>query len=179
MLIHTYQPRWETDFNDLKETLQQGLKGIAVTIEHVGSTSVKNLAAKPIIDMDMVYEKPVSFPAIRNGLEKLGYYHNGDQGIKGREAFKRATLKTPHNLLDTVEHHLYVCRVDNQELRRHLLFRDYLRTHEEERKAYESLKYTIAEKAHQDRKVYATLKEHIAREFVASLLKKAGYQAKS
>lgn len=173
MVIHNYHYSWITDFELLKETLQKALKDIVVTVEHVGSTAVKDLAAKPIIDIDIVYEKHTSFTAVQTGLEKLGYYHNGDQGIKGREVFKRSTVQKKHRILDAIAHHLYVCRTDSEELWRHVTFRDYLRTHEKERKAYEHLKYTLAEKAGEDRKKYAKLKELMARDFVESVLKKA------
>lgn len=177
MLIQTYQKSWVADFNKIKAVLASNLQDVKVEIEHIGSTSIENLAAKAIIDIDIVYDDPKSFVRIKEGLEKLGYYHNGDQGIAGRAVFKRGTLEESHPVLDTIKHHLYVCHADNEELRRHLLFRDYLRKNEPARKAYEDLKYQIAALTNQDKKAYATLKETMARAFIESIIDKARHNA--
>ena len=172
MLIHPYQKKWEEDFQQIQKILQEALVGLDVTIYHVGSTAIKNLAAKPIIDIDIAFQETVAFEDIQQRLEKLGYYHNGDQGIKDREAFKRQ-LTENHEVLDSIVHHLYVGPNYSEELKRHLTFRDYLRTHEKERQAYEQLKFQIAEEAEQNKKRYAQLKEKQARTFVESVLEKA------
>ncbi|EZH74107.1 hypothetical protein ATO12_14630 [Aquimarina atlantica] len=173
MLIQNYQPDWVYNFNSIKGVIKEALWDIEITIEHVGSTAVKDLAAKPIIDIDIVYDKNVSFATIERGLEKLGYYHNGDQGIKEREAFKRKTTATKHSVLDNITHHLYVCPIHSRELQRHILFRDYLIKNASEREMYQKIKLEIAKKANQDRKVYAKLKETMAKEFIESVLEKA------
>ncbi|WP_159099291.1 MULTISPECIES: GrpB family protein [Aquimarina] len=173
MLIQNYQPGWIHDFNSIKEVIKEALRNTEITIEHVGSTAVKDLAAKPIIDIDIVYGKNVAFETIQRGLEELGYYHNGDQGIKEREAFKRKKTDTKHTILDFITHHLYVCPLHSKELQRHLMFRDYLIKNANEREAYQKIKLEIAKKANQDQKVYAKLKETMAKEFIESVLKKA------
>lgn len=173
MLIQNYQSSWIHDFNSIKEVIREALCDTEITIEHVGSTAIENLAAKPIIDIDIVYNKSVSFEAIKRGLEKLGYYHNGDQGIKKREVFKREKLNKKHSILDFITHHLYVCPLHSKELQRHLIFRDYLIKNANEREAYQKIKFEIAEKANQDQKVYAKLKETMATEFIESILEKA------
>lgn len=173
LLIKPYNPSWINDFNTIKEVLKAQLESLAVEIEHVGSTSVYNLAAKEIIDIDIVYQETPSFHLIKDRLEMIGYYHNGDQGIKGREVFKRSKNQKSHPVLDAIVHHLYACHVENEELQKHLIFRDFLRVHENERMEYESLKYAIALEANQDRKKYAILKENLAREFVERVLKSA------
>ncbi len=174
MLIQAYQRSWEHDFQQIKEILEENIPIDDLTIEHVGSTSIQGLAAKPIIDMDIVYEKPESFQEIKRGLEALDYYHNGDQGIVGREVFKRKKKDGNHAILDAIKHHLYVCHIGSEELRKHLIFRDYLRENQPAREAYERFKYEIAEIANQDRKAYAKLKEIKARSFVESVITKGG-----
>lgn len=175
MLLQKYQEHWVNDFNELKKILAEHIPTNDINIEHIGSTSIKNLAAKPIIDIDFIYEKPASFKTIKIGLEKLGYYHIGDQGITGREVFKRDKEegREHHILLDSIKHHLYVCQINSNELQRHIFFRDYLRDHEKERERYEKLKYKIAKQANQDRKKYAELKEVMAREFVESIIRRS------
>ncbi len=173
MIIQDYSEEWKRNFDCLAETLYQALDGIAVTIEHIGSTAVPALAAKPIIDIDIVYPKSVSFNSVKQALEQTGYFHNGDQGIEGREVFKRIPRCTFHDTLDSITHHLYVCREDNEELRKHLLFRDYLRKYPEARNEYQQIKMGIASEAQQDRKLYARLKEVSAIAFITDIITKA------
>jgi GrpB-like predicted nucleotidyltransferase (UPF0157 family) len=173
MLIQKYKKQWPNDFKQIKEVIEKNVSTDDIEIEHIGSTSVKGLAAKPIIDINVVFEKPESFSEIKMSLEKLGYYHNGDQGIEGREVFKRNKQGENHIILDAIKHHLYVCHKNSEELRRHLVFRDYLRKNEEKRIEYEALKYKIAQLTNQDRKEYANLKEVMAKDFVESIIKNA------
>ncbi len=173
MLIVEYQESWEKDFNSLKKVFEENISVSNIRIEHIGSTSIKGLAAKPIIDIDIVYENSESFKVIKDDLLALGYYHNGNQGIIGREVFKRSKKEDKHITLDTIQHHLYLCQISSDELRRHLFFRNYLRENPKERKEYEKLKYKIAEITNEDRKEYAKLKEVMAREFVESIIEKS------
>lgn len=114
------------------------LGDLAVAIEHVGSTAVPGLAAKPIIDLDVVVASAEDIPEAIERLARLGYYHQGDLGIPGREAF-RSPGGAP-------EHHLYLCPQDSPELRRHLAFRDYLRSHPEAAEEYAELKRALAQR---------------------------------
>ncbi len=166
MLLENYQVRWIRDFGLIRKILKRSLQGVNCAVEHIGSTAVPGLCAKPIIDIDLVYGEESDFGKIKSVLEELGYYHNGDQGISGREVFKRKGDQDPLSELDTISHHLYICHVDNQELKRHLVFRNYLRSNERARKTYAKLKEKIAEEAGQDRKRYAALKQEAARDFV-------------
>lgn len=167
MLLKSYQISWKTDFEALKGILEGALSNIDLKIEHVGSTAIPNLMAKPIIDIDIAYQSAQDFEVIKKRLESIGYFHNGNQGVEGREAFKRIAIQQP--VLDKISHHLYVCHVENDEFKRHILFRDYLIQHEEEKKTYENLKIEIAERANQDRKAYANLKEEKAKLFIEKI----------
>lgn len=170
MLIQPYQKTWTNDFKNIKNILEAALNGLNIQIEHVGSTSVQDLPAKAIIDIDIVFDNFDDFELVKQRLKSLDYYHNGDQGISGREVFKRNKNATQHKTLDTIKHHLYVCHISNAELKRHLAFRDYLRKNQTARAEYTTLKYKIAELANQDRKIYAQLKETMAKEFIESAL---------
>ena len=165
MLIFPYNSAWVKDFELIEAKLLDAFNDIHVSVEHVGSTAVPGLDAKPIIDIDIVYNKITDFEAIKNGLQSLGYYHNGNQDVEGREVFKRQE-KAQDEILDTIVHHLYVCHNDCAELHRHLLFRDYLRKNETTRKFYQNLKYEIAHEAKDNKKIYATIKEVKATSFV-------------
>ena len=171
MLIEKYKSDWIRDFESLKREIKDGLNELDFTIEHVGSTSVPNLDSKPIIDIDIIYYKKIDFESIKTGLLKKGYYHNGNQGIEDRDVFKRKSELT-NETLDKIKHHLYVCPVDSQALERHILSRDFLRKNDWARLKYQQMKYELAEKAKQDRKIYATLKELYVNDFIDSILKK-------
>jgi GrpB-like predicted nucleotidyltransferase (UPF0157 family) len=174
MLIQPYKESWVVDFDSLKRVLEEALAGLPISVEHVGSTSVPGLAAKPIIDVDLVVDQRVAIDDIKSRLTKVGYYHNGNQGIPGREVFKRGQAADTHPVLDLVAHHLYACRAASDELRRHRLFRDYLIADDEVRIQYQTLKYALAHEANQDRKHYALLKELKATAFISRIIERAG-----
>jgi GrpB-like predicted nucleotidyltransferase (UPF0157 family) len=147
--IAEYDPRWPDCFAALRDRIARALGGMVIAIEHVGSTSVPNLAAKPIIDMDvMVRAKDV--PAATEVLEQHGYRHEGDLGIQGREAF-RYTSEGP-------EHHLYVCPEGSAEFARHIALREYLRNHPDAVCEYAELKRRLAQQYSNDRAKYQEAK---------------------
>lgn len=171
MLIKPYTSNWIKDFTDIKSEIEIALHRLDVTIEHVGSTSVPNLDSKPIIDIDIIYSKQSDFEKIKSALLKIGYYHNGNQGIEDRDVFKRNGQLT-NAILDTIKHHLYVCPIDSKSLERHILSRNFLRKNDWARIQYQQMKYELAINANQDRKVYATLKELNTNEFIDSIIEK-------
>ncbi|WP_077923190.1 GrpB family protein [Spirosoma sp. 209] len=173
MVVEPYKESWVGDFSALKRVLEEALTNLPVSVEHVGSTSVPGLAAKPVIDIDLIFDQPIVFDDIKSRLEAIGYYHAGDQGIAGREVFKRAHADPAHTVLDSIPHHLYVCRADSDEWQKHRLFRNYLIAHEDARAHYQRLKYDLARAANQDRKRYAQLKEQQATAFINDIIEKA------
>jgi GrpB-like predicted nucleotidyltransferase (UPF0157 family) len=169
MLIQKYTSQWIQDFAKLKAEIENAWRGTHYPIEHVGSTAVPGLDAKAIIDIDIIYSGPEDFDTIKAGLIQIGYFNNGHQGIAGRDVFKRNGNQT-HVILDTIPHHLYVCLANSAALERHLLFRDQLRKNEEARLIYQQMKYELAEKAGQDKKIYAALKEIHINPFVDAVI---------
>ncbi|WP_291725664.1 GrpB family protein [Bernardetia sp.] len=176
MLIQKYNPNWIFDFEKIKQKLETVLPK-NTKVEHIGSTAVPNLAAKDIIDIDIVYfdEADTTFQKVKEDLVKRGYYHNGNQGIEDREVFKREK-ENADEILDKISHHLYVCPSDSEELKRHLLFRNFLRENEKARQEYESIKFDIALRTNQMKKEYAELKEKEAKDFIEKTIQKAREQ---
>ena len=172
MLIKPYNPDWADQFQSIKQILETSLTGIPVVIEHVGSTAVEGLGAIPIIDIDITYENKNDFKKIKTKLTESGYSHQGNLGITGREAFKRDRVIILE-VLDDIDHHLYVSHQEAVEFKRHIIFRDFLRKNKWARIEYENLKMRIADETRQDRKKYAELKETRARDFVEKILKLA------
>lgn len=144
--IANYDPLWPEIFAKLRDQIAGALGTLALGIEHIGSTAVAGLPAKPIIDIDVVIASRDELAEVVRRLRSLGYHHEGDLGVPGREAFT-----TP---ADTYPHHLYVCASDNAELARHLAFRDHLRAHPETAGAYASLKRSAARQCRSDRTAY-------------------------
>ena len=171
MLLKKYSPDWIKYFINIKSEIEKALSGLTYTIEHVGSTAVPNLDAKPILDIDIIYNGQRDFEIIKCSLENIGYYHNGNQGIEDRDVFKRKSFSTD-SILDKVQHHLYVCPVNSKALERHILSRNFLRKNDWARIKYQEMKYELAAQANQDKKVYAALKEDNINDFIDSIIEK-------
>ena len=133
-----YNPEWKSDFEKIKAELEAALSDLIIGIEHVGSTSVQGLSAKPCIDIDVIMKDYSVFDDVVQKLAKLGYVHEGNLGIEDREAFKYEDK--PH--LRT--HHLYVCPQNSGELYRHITFRDFLRGNPRAVKKYSAVKERAA-----------------------------------
>jgi len=133
-----YDTAWPQRFEQLRATVWPAVSDIAIAIEHVGSTSVPGLAAKPIIDVDaIVLTSPSSMKTVIASLTRIGYEHQGDLGVPGREAFRNGPPDLP-------PHHLYSCIEDCVALRNHLVVRDFLRAHPDVAREYGELKKRLA-----------------------------------
>jgi GrpB-like predicted nucleotidyltransferase (UPF0157 family) len=146
ILIADYDPEWPALFARLRSGIEPALEGIASRIEHVGSTAVPGLAAKPIIDLDVVVPSVTDVPLAIERLASLGYVHEGDLGIVGREAL-RAPAALP-------KHHLYVCVHGSAALANHLAVRDALRADPALAQEYGRLKRRLAREVGSDRARY-------------------------
>jgi GrpB-like predicted nucleotidyltransferase (UPF0157 family) len=175
IIIKEYDPKWKYEFESLKEVLSEGLKHLHVDIQHVGSTSVVGLAAKPVIDIDIIIECRELLTPILKVLRSLGYDHVGDLGIVDREAFHRQSEATPIDRSNKVwhKHNLYVCSINSISLRNHLVFRDYLRSHPEEIIIYGDLKRQIVSNNASDLNLYCEAKTP----YITNILNSAGIEA--
>lgn len=138
VIVVSYDPKWKTDFEAIRQELAGAVGDLALRIEHVGSTSVEGLSAKPIIDIDVVIRDYSVFDSVAARLKSIGYLHEGDLGVEGREAFQYSDK--PH----LQAHHLYVCPQDSKELLRHITFRDFLRNRPDAAKEYGAVKREAA-----------------------------------
>ncbi|MFZ4573207.1 MAG: GrpB family protein [Phycisphaerales bacterium] len=162
VVVTDYDPRWPTVFADLRARVAPPLAPITTRIEHVGSTSVPGLAAKPVIDLDIVVRDLIEAERAATVLEALGYTRLGDLGVPDRYAF-RATPDLPR-------HNLYVVIDGSLALRNHLALRDTLRAHPIDAAAYGELKKRLASQHPEDVDAYCTAKT----EFLLGVLRKAG-----
>ena len=120
VVVEKWNPQWKYEYEKIVASLGKDIIYNSIKIEHVGSTSVEGLSAKPVIDLDIVIEKD-KFAIIKELLNKKGYEYEGDLGIEGREAFSYSGKE------ELMTHHLYVCPKDSKELFRHIIFRDFLK----------------------------------------------------
>ena len=168
-----YSSEWQRSFCRIKTILEAGLCGIHCAIEHVGSTSIPGMVAKPIIDIDVVIDRR-DFGETKNRLKTMGYVHEGDLGIMDREAFDLTDATRRAGL---PEHHLYVCPHDSEELRRHIAFRDYLRTHPEQRAELSSLKQQLVRRHRGNPEAYMAGKDALVKRIIAlALARSSGTQ---
>ena len=172
-----YDPMWPRVCEEVRATVWKVLKDFAIAVEHVGSTSVPGLAAKPIVDVDVVVASPSkprkSFSTDFNAasdigkaieqLATLGYEYRGDLGVTGREAFR--------NPPGVTSHHLYVCREGVTPLRNHLALRDYLRSHPDKVVAYGDLKKRLAQQFPHDIDAYIAGKTN----FILHILEESSF----
>jgi GrpB-like predicted nucleotidyltransferase (UPF0157 family) len=119
--ITEYKPEWLGRFWRIASQLREFLPSDC-RVHHVGSTSVPGMPAKDIIDLDIECSHG-SMPIVIRALAQAGYEHEGDKGIRGREAFR----PYPGSEAGTFpSHHLYACETGADELKKHLAFRNYL-----------------------------------------------------
>ena len=148
-----YDSAWKDGFEKIKEELVAALFDLIEGVEHVGSTAVEGMWAKPCIDIDLVIKDYPRFGEVVNRLAGIGYIHEGDLGIKDREAFRYDAK--PHLL----KHHLYVCPAYSRELERHVRFRDFLRSSPDAVESYSRVKSEGAKLYPDDIDAYAGYKE--------------------
>lgn len=173
-MLSPYDAAWASEFAELRTVYINSLGDLVLRIEHVGSTAVPDLLAKPILDIDIVIQDYSVFSEIVGALESLGYEHRGDLGIFQREVFKPKGAAAPIGVARTfMSHHLYVCPESSPELRRHIRFRDVLRARPDLRREYETIKLDIAHRVGNDRRRYAEIKEMECREFIERVLGQA------
>ena len=138
VMVVPYDDAWGAAFESIKKEIENAVGDLIIGVEHVGSTAVVGMSAKPCIDIDVIIGDYSVFPAVVAKLATVGYLHEGDLGIKDREAFKYNDK--PH----LMAHHLYVCPQYSSELRRHTAFRDFLRQNANAAQKYSAVKEKAA-----------------------------------
>ncbi|WP_281213474.1 GrpB family protein [Shewanella insulae] len=157
-----YQGHWPAAFEAEKALLQQALGEAGMIIEHIGSTSVPDLAAKPIIDILAEVERLDVLDAKSSELAKLGYRARGEHGIVGRRYFQKGAAQRSH--------HLHVFQSGSIELTCHRAFRDYLIAHPDKAREYAELKRIAALSCHHDSEAYMAAKAGFIQETLALAL---------
>jgi len=146
-----YTPAWATLFEAERARLQHALGRQALDIQHIGSTAVPGLAAKPILDLGVaVVDETIAMACVPR-LAACGYTYRGYRGADQGHFFD---LGPEHRLT----HYLHVLRIDDPGWLNYLRFRDYLRAHPAARDAYQQLKHDLATRYAADRAAYSAAK---------------------
>ena len=157
IVLVEHDPAWTRRFSVLRELLVTALADVAIRVEHIGSTAVPGLAAKPIIDMQVAVPDPDQEEPLAAPLQRLGYE------IRVREPGHRMFRTLARDV------HVHVWRAGGTDERRHLLFRDWLRHTREDRQRYEEVKRSLSARPWEDMNEYAAAKTAV----IAELLERA------
>jgi GrpB-like predicted nucleotidyltransferase (UPF0157 family) len=154
-----YDTDWPKIFEAEAKKIKKALGDNCITIHHIGSTSVPGLAAKPVIDMIPVVRDILLVDHTNAKMQALGYAVKGEYGMLFRRYFSK------------LDANIHIYEQDSGEIDRCLKFRDWMRSHPEDKDAYANLKETLAQKFPNDIFNYCSGKDA----FVAAIDKKTGF----
>ncbi len=158
-----YDPQWPILYEEEKASILGVIGNFVVDIQHIGSTAVPGLGAKPIIDIMVAIRRLALVEKCVQPLQTMGYEYLGEYGIPGRHYFRKPP-GDPHST-----YHVHMVEREGDFWKRHILFRDFLRVHPEEALRYCQLKRELAAKFASDRDAYNDAKTS----FIESVVNKA------
>jgi GrpB-like predicted nucleotidyltransferase (UPF0157 family) len=136
--LSDFSEDWAQMYQDEAQSLKNIFGDEIIKCEHFGSTSVHGLKAKPVIDMLCIVKDIDKIDSFNEKMDSLGYDVAGEWGIPGRRLFRKGG--------ENRTHHIHFYQLDNSQIDRHLIFRDYLRSHPEEVAKYSRFKEELAER---------------------------------
>lgn len=146
IVISNWSPMWERSFRAKAEAIRAALGPLAIRIDHIGSTSINGLAAKPIIDIQVSVKAFDPIESLVSPLERCGYTWRSTNAERTKRYFRERP--------GTERTHIHVRLSGSWHEQWALLFRDYMRTHPSEQAAYAALKMDLAQRHRNDRKAY-------------------------
>ncbi|NLR96694.1 GrpB family protein [Rhizobium sp. P38BS-XIX] len=156
-----YDPAWPQDFERIRAKLERLLTPYLVAIEHIGSTSIPGIAAKPLVDIDIILRSSADIAAATRILLDQNYEPRGNRYDDDVWAFILRNGKPPERV--------YLCPPNNRTHEKRIIFRDHLRAHRADAEAYVNLKLELAELHRHDGDRYTAEKHH----FVDAIIEKA------
>ena len=159
--LEEYNKMWQKMFKEEKENLSKIFGDLAIEIEHIGSTAVEGLSAKPIIDIAVGVKSLGDFEKVKK------YFLEEPYSVKEDSVADEILVR--RGIADNITHLIHVMEVDNERYKNTILFRNYLKNHKDVQIQYEELKKELAIKYADNRKKYTSSKN----EFIQETLKKA------
>ncbi len=156
-----HNEHWAIAFLETKEQLSKALANLIIDIQHIGSTSIIGIPAKPILDIAIGIKSVEVIPKCIIRLEKIGYEFRGDSGAEGGFLFVKCSEP------DVRTHHIHIVEISDVQWSNYLNFRDHLNAYPESANAYSILKQELAKKYPNDRKAYTNGKY----DFIAHVFK--------
>lgn len=150
-----YDDKWIHKYEEEVNLLELIFGEEIITFEHFGSTSVPGMKAKPVIDMMCIVKDINKIDSFNEKMNSLGYDVAGEWGLPGRRLFRKGG--------ENRSHHIHFYQFDNPQIHRHLIFRDYLRSHLDEVELYTNLKVELAERF-DDTSFYSQAKKPFVKE---------------
>ena len=148
--IAPYDVEWTHLFSRLGKELRAALGDTALRIDHIGSTAIPGLDAKPIIDVQISVASLDALPAFQVPIENVGFVYRADNPDRSKRYFREAPGER--------RTHIHVCRAGSWREQFALLFRDYMRAHPEDARRYAELKHTLSDQFGEDRQGYTEAK---------------------
>ena len=159
--LEEYNTNWKNMFEEEKINLENLFGNVAIKIEHIGSTSVVGLCAKPIIDIAVAVKSLNDFNKVKHNFEKEPY------SIKEDSVDDEILIRK--GLQDNRTHFIHVMEIDSKRYKNTILFRDYLNTHKKALEDYKNLKIKLASIYSDNRKMYTSSKN----DFIENIIKLA------
>ncbi len=153
IVLVPYNSQWPAQFLNLAQPIREAMNDVALRIDHIGSTSIPGILAKPVMDIQVTAESFERFDRIRDPLESLRYRWRPDNPDRSKRYFREP--------VGSSRIHIHVRKLGSWQQQLSLLFRDYLRVHADECRKYERVKISLAEKCQNDRMKYVMGKDPI------------------
>lgn len=149
IVLAPHDASWAASYDEEASLLSAAFGDVLIALHHIGSTAIPGIVAKPVIDMLAMVTSVELLDERPNALEPLRYESMGEFGVPGRRYFRKDSATGVRT------HQLHAFAIGSLEIDRHLNFRDYLRAHETEAVAYDTLKRELATRAGGDTRAYS------------------------
>jgi len=159
--VVSYNPNWKDIYKEESEKIKNVLSDIIIDIHHIGSTAIPGIKTKPVIDILVEVKDIEAVDQYNNTMEELGYEGMGEYGITKRRFFKKGGNKRTH--------HIHIFQAGNEEIKRHINFKEYLIAHPDKAREYSELKEKLVNKYTYDVENYTNGKN----DFIKEIDKKA------
>ncbi|OAB42153.1 GrpB family protein [Paenibacillus glacialis] len=151
--------QWEIEFNEEEKNIRIEINDDILAIHHIGSTAIKGLSAKPIIDIAIEIKLFESGINCVEGLEKIGYSYKGTDVLPDRHYFNKGEPRT---------HQIHMYQTGSEYLNKQLMLRDYLRTNDIARLKYQELKERLSKENSEDKLAYADAKTDFVNKIISA-----------